>query len=57
MPVDGEDNFAQAIRRKLVLEIAGLMPEEPRADGVVPVQAVAPRIDCLIGERMRGFVP
>lgn len=57
VPIEGEDNFAQAIRRKLVLEIAALVPEGTRADGVVPVQAVAPRIDCLIGERMRGFLP
>ncbi len=57
VPVDGEDNFAQAIRRKLVLEIADLAPEGTRDDGIVPAQALAPRIDCLIGERMRGFVP
>ncbi|MCC6982612.1 MAG: DUF1194 domain-containing protein [Bauldia sp.] len=54
--VDGPENFAEAIRRKLVLEIAGLVPEAP-AGGIVPVQAVAPRISCLIGERTRGFIP
>ena len=54
--VDGPENFAEAIRRKMVLEIAGLMPEGTR-EGIVPVQAVAPRIDCTIGERLRGFIP
>lgn len=41
--------FAEAIRRKLVLEIAG---NEPR---VIPAAATASgkRIDCLIGEKLR----
>lgn len=48
VPVYEKAKFAAAIRRKLVLEIAGL---EPR---LVPAQAAnkAPRIDCLIGERL-----
>jgi hypothetical protein len=44
-------DFEQAIRRKLVLEIAAIEPQ------VIPVAAPgldAPKIDCLIGERMRG---
>jgi hypothetical protein len=56
VPVDGPENFAEAIRRKLVLEIAGLTPSGPPS-AIVPVQAVAPRVSCLIGERMRGFIP
>jgi hypothetical protein len=47
--VDEETRFSEAIRRKLILEIAGLAPE------VVPAQFRAPgsppRIDCEIGEK------
>jgi hypothetical protein len=47
--VHSADQFAEAIRRKLVLEIAG---NEPR---VIPAAATAGgrRIDCLIGEKLR----
>ncbi len=47
--VQSADQFAEAIRRKLVLEIAGV---EPR---VVPAAATVAgkRIDCLIGEKLR----
>jgi hypothetical protein len=47
--VHSADQFAEAIRRKLVLEIAG---NEPR---VIPAAATASgkRIDCLIGEKLR----
>jgi hypothetical protein len=43
------DQFAEAIRRKLVLEIAGRQPQ------VFPAAATASgsRIDCLIGEKLR----
>ncbi len=50
--IDDPARFAIAIRRKLVLEIAGLTPE-PRlmkAASVTP----EPRVDCLIGEKQRG---
>ena len=49
--VDDMAQFAVAIRRKLVLEIAGMMPEPRlmRASYRAP-----PRIDCLIGEKQRG---
>jgi hypothetical protein len=45
--VDDPSSFAEAIRRKLVLEIASAVPR------VVPAQLErpAPRVDCLIGER------
>jgi len=45
------DQFAEAIRRKLVLEIADRMPPGP----VMPATATraASRIDCLIGEKLR----
>jgi hypothetical protein len=47
--VRSADQFAESIRRKLVLEIAG---NEPR---VIPAAATAngKRIDCLIGEKLR----
>ncbi len=48
--VDDASRFGVAIRRKLVLEIAGLPPRiMPAADGSMP----RPRIDCLIGEKLR----
>jgi hypothetical protein len=48
VPIRERDKFRDAIRTKLVLEIAGRVPE-PR---VVPAAADAPRISCTIGERM-----
>jgi hypothetical protein len=54
--VQSADQFAEAIRRKLVLEIAGaeppMLPAMPR---VIPaaVPAAGKRIDCLIGEKLR----
>jgi hypothetical protein len=49
--VDDVAQFPEAIRRKLVLEIAGIEPE-PK---LIPAAFVAePRIDCLIGEKSRG---
>jgi hypothetical protein len=47
LPVSRIAEFAETIRRKLVLEIARL--SEAR---IVPVQA-APPVDCLAGEKMR----
>jgi hypothetical protein len=49
VPIRERAQFKDAVRTKLVLEIAGRTPE-PR---VVPVQARAPRISCTIGEEMR----
>jgi hypothetical protein len=48
VPVRERDKFRDAIRTKLVLEIAGRTPE-PR---FVPAAAHAARISCTIGERM-----
>jgi hypothetical protein len=42
------EKFKEAIRTKLILEVAGRTPE-PR---VVPAAADAPRVSCTIGERM-----
>lgn len=48
VPVRNRKNFAEAIRRKLVLEMAGLRPR------LVKTQfgPRMPRIDCLIGEKL-----
>jgi hypothetical protein len=44
--------FKEAIRRKMVLEIAGATPE------VVPVgEAERSDVDCLVGERLLGRIP
>jgi hypothetical protein len=48
VPIRERDKFREAIRTKLVLEIAGRTPE-PR---LVPAAAESPRISCTIGERM-----
>ena len=46
LPVHDWPDFAAAVTRKLVLEIAGVAPER-----LVPAQASVP-YDCLIGEKM-----
>ena len=48
IPIKERDQFKEAIRTKLVLEIAGRKPERP----IVPAAAAAPRISCTIGERL-----
>jgi hypothetical protein len=42
------EKFKEAIRTKLVLEIAGRTPERP----IVPVAATEPRVNCMIGEKI-----
>jgi hypothetical protein len=52
VPVRTPEEFSEAIRRKLILEIAGLPPQVMYASA----HAAEPRIDCLIGEKSRrGF--
>lgn len=46
--IKAKEKFAEAIRTKLVLEVANRIPERP----VVPVQAKEPRVPCLIGEQI-----
>ena len=48
IPITERDQFREATRTKLVLEIAGRQPPAR----VIPAAASAPRISCLIGERM-----
>ena len=42
------DKFKEAIRTKLLLEVAGKTPER----GIVPVADKQPRVDCTIGEKI-----
>lgn len=46
--IKAKEKFAEAIRTKLVLEVANQMPERP----VIPVSTKEPRVPCLIGERI-----
>jgi hypothetical protein len=48
IPIHNREQFKEAIRTKLVLEIAGHTPERR----VLPVQTMKPRISCTIGEQM-----
>jgi hypothetical protein len=48
IPIKERDQFKEAIRTKLVLEIAGRAPE----GRVVPVSSATPRISCTIGEKL-----
>lgn len=48
VPIREREQFKEATRTKLVLEIAGRTPQTR----LVPVQARAPRISCTIGEQM-----
>ena len=50
--VESIDRFAEAIRRKLVQEIAGAVPQILPAAETNLLQR-EPRIDCLIGEKLR----
>jgi hypothetical protein len=48
VPVLALEDFAEAIRQKMAMEIAGTPPR------AIPAAARAPRVDCGIGEKMRG---
>jgi hypothetical protein len=48
VPIQGRDKFKEAIRTKLVMEVAGRVPERR----VIPVAAPQPRVSCLIGEKI-----
>src|SRR5665213_878902 len=48
IPIRERSQFIEATRQKLVLEIAGREPESR----VIPASAEAPRISCLIGEKL-----
>jgi hypothetical protein len=46
--IKDRDKFKEAIRTKLLLEIAGHTPERP----VVPAAGREPRVNCMIGEKI-----
>ena len=48
--IKDRDKFKEAIRTKLLLEVAGRTPERP----VVPAAAASkePRVNCMIGEKI-----
>jgi hypothetical protein len=46
--IKDRDRFKEAIRTKLLLEVAGRTPERP----VVPAAEKEPRVSCLIGEKI-----
>jgi hypothetical protein len=46
--IKDRDKFKEAIRAKLLLEVAGRTPERP----MVPVSQKEPRVSCLIGEKI-----
>ena len=48
IPIREREKFKEAIRTKLVLEVAGREPEAR----VIPASAASPRISCTIGEQM-----
>ena len=48
VPIKARDQFKDAIRTKLVLEVAGRTPKER----IIPAAADKPRVSCMVGERM-----
>ncbi|MDP1582051.1 MAG: DUF1194 domain-containing protein [Bradyrhizobium sp.] len=46
--IKDRDKFKEAIRTKLVMEVAGRTPERP----VVPTAAKEPRVNCMVGEKI-----
>jgi Protein of unknown function (DUF1194) len=48
VPIKDREKFKEAIRTKLLLEVAGRTPEHR----VVPVSDKEPRVSCLIGEKI-----
>lgn len=53
MPVTTAEGFAEAIRRKLVREVASRPPRQRIESAAVLPAAAVPPVDCLIGETMR----
>ena len=48
VPIKDRNKFKEAIRTKLVLEVASLPPKWKK----VPVAEKKPRVNCLIGEKI-----
>ncbi|MEE2864551.1 MAG: DUF1194 domain-containing protein, partial [Pseudomonadota bacterium] len=50
IPVNDWEQFPEAVRRKLILEIGGVKPPEPQ---VIPAQFTFEEpYDCLVGEKI-----
>lgn len=52
IPIKSRDEFVPATRRKLILEIAGVLPGDLPDTGARIVPVDRQRVDCLVGERM-----
>lgn len=52
IPIKEESQFVPATRRKLILEVAGILPAFDTAGEAVFTPAQSEKVDCLIGERM-----
>jgi hypothetical protein len=56
IPIRSKDEFGPAIRRKLILEISGLTPEQVGTSRIMRTQMSTPapeeRSDCMIGEKL-----
>jgi hypothetical protein len=48
VPIKGRENFKEAIRTKLIREVAGRTPEHR----MVPIAEKQPRVSCTIGEKI-----
>ena len=48
IPIKEKVKFKEAIRTKLILEVAGRTPERP----VVPAAGREPRVNCMVGEKI-----
>jgi hypothetical protein len=48
VPIKDRENFKEAIREKLIREVAGRSPEHP----VLRTSDKEPRVSCTIGERL-----
>jgi bifunctional DNA-binding transcriptional regulator/antitoxin component of YhaV-PrlF toxin-antitoxin module len=48
VPINDREKFKEAIRTKLLMEVAGRQPER----SVVRVADKEPRVSCLIGEKI-----
>jgi len=48
VPIKNREKFREAIHTKLVMEVAGRVPERR----VVPAVGKEPRVNCLIGEKI-----
>jgi hypothetical protein len=48
IPIESKDKFIEATKTKLILEIAGRVPEAR----IIPVSADKPRVSCTVGARL-----